>query len=70
VGELLDAILEAKEGLEHRRGHLTVVASICGTDEDSQDLNLQIKLLQQAGVIVFRSNARAVSFCCELLKRH
>ena len=69
VGELLDAILQAKRVAQQRRGHLTVVASICGTEEDSQDLNLQIKMLQKAGVIVFRSNARAATFCCELLKR-
>jgi len=25
-------------------------------------------MLQEAGVIVFRSNARAATFCCELLK--
>ena len=68
VGELLDAILKAKRGAAQRRGALTVVASICGTEGDPQDLNLQTKMLQEAGVIVFRSNARAASFCCELLK--
>jgi hypothetical protein len=35
---------------------------------DAQDLKLQIKLLKEAGVIVFHSNAKAASFCCELLK--
>ena len=69
VSELLDAILEAKRHAQQRRGHLTVVASICGTEDDPQDLNLQNKMLQEAGGIVFPSNARAASFCCELLKR-
>lgn len=68
VGELLDAIIEAKQIAHKRGGNLTVVASVCGTDDDPQDLNIQVKLLQQAGVIVFHSNARATSFCCELLR--
>jgi succinyl-CoA synthetase alpha subunit len=69
VGELLDAILEARRAASQRGGALTVVASICGTEGDPQELGLQSKMLQEAGVIVFRSNAKAASFCCELLKR-
>jgi len=68
VGELIDAIVEAKGNVERRGGMLAVVASVCGTDGDPQDLQLQVKLLKQAGVIVFYSNAKAASFCCELLK--
>lgn len=68
VGELLDAILEAKQTAKKRGGNLTVVASVCGTGDDPQDMNLQVKLLKDAGVIVFNSNAKAASFCCELLK--
>jgi FdrA protein len=69
VGELLDVILEAQRAAHQRGGALTVVASICGTDGDLQDIGLQTKMLQEAGVIVFPSNAKAASFCCELLKR-
>ena len=68
VGELLDAVIEARQIVKNRAGDLTVVASICGTDGDPQDLNLQVKLLKDAGAIVFHSNAKAASFCCELLK--
>jgi FdrA protein len=68
VGELLDAIIEAKRTVKKSGGSLTVVASVCGTEGDPQDLNMQVKLLRSAGVIVFNSNARAASFCCELLK--
>ena len=69
VGELLEAILEAKNAVQKRGGALTVVASICGTDEDPQDLSLQTKALQESGVIVFRSNAQAAHFCCDLIKK-
>jgi FdrA protein len=68
VGDLLDAIVEAKQRKQNDLGDLTIVASICGTLEDPQELDLQTKLLQEAGVIVFNSNARAALFCCELLK--
>ncbi len=67
VGELLDAIREAKRSSGLRGGALTVVASVCGTEGDPQDLNLQIKMLQEAGALVFRSNALASAACCELL---
>ena len=68
VGELLDAIIKAKQIAQKRGGYLSVVASICGTDGDPQDLNLQSRMLQEAGVIVFQSNARAAIFCGELMK--
>jgi hypothetical protein len=41
---------------------------MCGTQDDPQDLALQTQMLRDAGVQVFTSNARAASFCCELLK--
>lgn len=68
VGELLDSILVTKQTRKEQGGELTVVASICGTDSDPQDLNRQMDMLENAGVIVFKSNARAALFCSELLK--
>jgi FdrA protein len=67
VGGLVDAIREAKQMSKQRGGALSVVASICGTDADPQDLNLQVKMLQETGVLVYRSNARAAAACCRLL---
>jgi FdrA protein len=67
VGELLDAILEARRSAKVRGGYLTVVASVCGTEDDPQVLGLQMKMLQEAGVIVFRSNALASFALCQLL---
>lgn len=69
VGELLDAILEAKRLSVQRGGSLTVVASVCGTETDPQDLDLQIKMLREAGGLVFRSNALASAALCELLRQ-
>jgi len=69
AGDVLDAIVEARQTVCKRGGHLTVVASICGTEGDAQDLGLQARMLREAGVLVFQSNARAAAFCSELLKR-
>jgi len=68
VGESLEAILEARQITEQRGSSLAVVASICGTNNDLQDLNLQTKLLKDTGAIVFTTNAKAALFCSELLK--
>lgn len=67
VAELLDAIRGAMQTVEDRGGKLTVVASMCGTDGDPQILDVQVNLLQDAGVLVFQSNAKATAFCCRLL---
>jgi FdrA protein len=67
VGELLDAILEAKRLSKQRGGSLTVVASVCGTENDPQVMGLQMKLLHEAGALVFRSNAQASTALCQLL---
>jgi FdrA protein len=68
VGDVIDSIIEAKKIAEQRGDHLCVVASICGTEEDPQDMQQQIDMLMGAGVIVFKSNAKATLFCTEMLK--
>jgi succinyl-CoA synthetase alpha subunit len=69
VGEQREAIMEAKQLAQKRGDALTVVASICGTDDDPQDLSLQTRMLKESGVIVFYSNAKAAHFCCALIRR-
>ena len=68
VGDLLEAIIQAKKNVADRGGYLSVVASICGTDGDPQDLRLQSKMLEDAGVVLFSSNTLAAKFCAELLQ--
>lgn len=69
VGELLGAVQIARENVKKKGGNLTIVASVCGTDRDPQDLNTQVNMLEEAGVFTFRSNALATMFCCELLRK-
>jgi len=67
VGELYDAITKSRQEAVDQGRHLTFVASLCGTEEDPQDLNLQANMLIEQGVYVFNSNARAALFCSQLL---
>jgi hypothetical protein len=67
VGDVIEALHTAGAKAAERGGRLTVVASICGTDQDPQDLGRQRALLEQAGVIVHASNAAAARYCAELL---
>jgi len=68
VGEAIEVILDARRKAETIKHHLTVVASLTGTEGDPQDINLQHKLLDDAGVFVFPSNASATKFCLALMK--
>ena len=68
VGETIEAILAAKKNAKMQKRHLTVIASITGTEEDKQEMKTQSKLLKEAGVIVTLSNAAAVNVCVAILK--
>ena len=65
VGDLIGAITEAKAAAGGRGGHLCVVASVCGTNDDAQGLEAQSGMLRDAGVLVFASNAQAALFSRE-----
>lgn len=67
VGDLLEALGTAQEAAHRRGGHLCVVASVCGTDDDAQGLQAQTRALTEAGVLVFPSHALAAAFCAEAM---
>ena len=66
AGELVSVIEEAKHEARKRNGSLSVVASICGTEGDPQNLQQHIKVLEEAGVIVFPSSTQSAQFCALL----
>jgi hypothetical protein len=68
AGELAGAIAEAKNKAKERGGYLSVVASVCGTEEDPQNLAGQIRMLQEAGAVVLPSSAQAARFSADLLQ--
>ena len=51
AGEVLPALREARS--------VAVIASVCGTDDDPQNVGRQVRALREAGVIVMPSNAQA-----------
>jgi FdrA protein len=69
VGELVEAIQKAKQIAQKRGDSLFVVALICGTGGDPQDLALQTRMLKECGAVVFSSNAQATQYCLNLLAR-
>lgn len=68
VGEMLPAIIEAKERMKRNDKYLSIIASICGTKADPQDLTTSKERLEKAGVIVMPSNTQAVRLTSKILK--
>lgn len=67
AGELSKAIQIARAA-RTAAGEVVFIASVCGTDEDIQCLERQKQVLQECGVVVAESNARAALYAAELLK--
>jgi FdrA protein len=69
AGALVPAITASRRAAEEQGRHLAVVASVCGTDEDPQHRTRQVERLEEAGVLVEHSNARAVALAGALVTR-
>jgi FdrA protein len=69
AGDIAPAIREAKHLAKERGGSLIVLASVCGTDEDPQDLSSQERILSDAGAHVFESSLGAVEAAVHALHR-
>ncbi len=67
VGEMLPAITEAKAKMEEKGKYLSIIASICGTEEDPQNLMESKERLKEAGVIVMNSNIQATKLASLIL---
>ncbi|MBR3405182.1 MAG: acyl-CoA synthetase FdrA, partial [Firmicutes bacterium] len=61
-------ILKAQEMAKARGGKLVFIASVLGTTADWQDIRKQERELEEAGVIVCRTNYRAALLAAEILK--
>jgi FdrA protein len=66
AGELLPAIEQATRQAQAAGRHLTVVASVCGTEQDPQRRSAQIAALHSHGVIVMPSNAQAARLAASI----
>ena len=68
AGALVDAIVAARRRAEASGRYLAVVASVCGTVADPQNLDAQQAKLRQAGVHVAASNAEAAWLAAMLVR--
>lgn len=68
AGELAPAIAEARAVADTAGRYLEVVAIVVGTDEDPQNMEAQIRQLQDAGARVETSNDAAVRYAGRLLR--
>jgi hypothetical protein len=66
VGDLLERIREVREAAHSSGRYLCVAASVCGTEDDRQSLQRQVRALEDAGVLVFASSAQAATFAREV----
>ncbi|RPI24298.1 MAG: hypothetical protein EHM70_21455, partial [Chloroflexota bacterium] len=67
VGDLIGAIRQSQDLAARRGGHLTIVASICGTDLDTQGLDRQKAMLLDAGIVLMPSSAKAAEYSRDLI---
>ncbi|MEM3420681.1 MAG: acyl-CoA synthetase FdrA [Candidatus Hadarchaeum sp.] len=69
AGALAPTIAQAKRIAEQEGRYLSVVASVCGTKEDPQNLDTQIEKLRRVGVVVMPSNAQAARMAALIASR-
>ena len=62
AGAILPAITEVRRIAENRGMYISLVTSVCGTEQDPQDLDRQKGVLEKAGVKVLPSNVAAARF--------
>lgn len=67
ASELAPAIVRARRQVERSGRYLEVIAIVVGTDDDPQDMQAQIKRLQDAGARIELSNESAVRAAGEIL---
>ena len=59
-------INEKKRALSEGR-HITVLATICGSDMDPQDFNRQAQILKEAGVIIADTNKEVAKIALNII---
>ncbi len=69
VGEMIPAIEKAKALMKSKGKYLSVIASVCGTEKDPQNLIKSKEELIKSGVIVMNSNVQAAKLA-ELILKH
>ncbi|HZJ68602.1 MAG TPA: acyl-CoA synthetase FdrA [Candidatus Eisenbacteria bacterium] len=68
IGETIPKLNEAQEIMKKAGKHLCVIASVCGTENDPQDLLESQKKLEENDVIVMQTNAQASRLAALIMK--
>ena len=69
AGLMAPAIREGIELAEKEGRHLTVIASLCGSDLDPQGLDDQAAKLREAGVTVMDNNGEAARLAAAVIRK-
>lgn len=69
VGGLLPALQGAIQAASAQGRHIAVVASVCGTDQDPQQRDEQVRKLEDLGAVVMPSNAQAARMAALIATR-
>lgn len=67
AGAVADAVRAGRAARPKGAGEVCVIASVCGTEADPQNLPRQEATLREAGVLVFPSNAAAATAAADML---
>lgn len=69
AGVVVPILEKAQERTRLEGRGLTIVAHVCGTDQDPQVRKKQVEKLQGAGVLVVDTNAGAARLACRIIQR-
>jgi len=69
AGAVAESVREIRQELSRQGKDVVVIASVCGTDLDSQDLNKSVATLEAVGILVMPSNAQAVRLTDKVMRR-
>ncbi|GAF79939.1 unnamed protein product, partial [marine sediment metagenome] len=67
AGEMIPYIQKAGKIAAKDGRHICIISSVCGTEEDPQNIIGQEKKLKEEGVIVMPSNAQAVRLAAAIV---
>lgn len=69
AGAMISSLNKAKEVYKKRGGHLSIIASICGTEADPQNFKEQKAKLEEVGVVVMPTNAQAAQLAARIIQQ-
>jgi FdrA protein len=68
IGVTLEALKEAQAIAKKDQRHLSIVAYVCGTDKDAQNLASSEERLKSLGILVAKTNAHAALIAAKLVE--